>query len=193
MALERMQDHHDLDVVDASHDDLRGWTVYDRLDNVIGSVRDLIYESTTCLVRYIAVDLAGLNRQVLLPTGELEIDDLHHRVITGEAWARLQALTAYDPSAPITPEVEHQIFVEHTGTPLVSYEQGTFENVTLQQRSEVQKLTDVPPKEVTFSGTEPSVIDRLSDLADSAKKTASDRLSDVQNVIDPTKKPPSDP
>jgi uncharacterized protein (TIGR02271 family) len=94
MTLKRLERSPNWDVADGDPD-IRGWRVHDRTGGDLGRIEGLLFEDRTDRVVYAIVDAAG--RNVLVPIGDLELDESGRRVTArGYDATRIAALGAYD-------------------------------------------------------------------------------------------------
>jgi sporulation protein YlmC with PRC-barrel domain len=93
-------------IADASSD-IRGWRVTRRDGQRVGTVDDLIVETTELEVRYLEVQLdhdvigSAEDRWVLVPARAARIHDMHHKVVID--WLPVAGLTGASRSSRATP------------------------------------------------------------------------------------------
>lgn len=101
MTLRRLERSADFQVADGSTD-IRGWPLYDVSGDKVGRIDGLLFDPEALEVRYAIVDVWDHRdmRRVLVPVGQIEIDDSQRRVVSPlHDRSRLMGLQEYDERA----------------------------------------------------------------------------------------------
>ncbi|MDB5099136.1 MAG: hypothetical protein JWM80_3557 [Cyanobacteria bacterium RYN_339] len=152
MALKRLDWNSHYHVA-AGSTDVRGWHVVDMDHNAVGKVDGLLFDPVAKLVRYAIV--AVTDHRVLVPIGQLEIDEAARQVIThAHGHDALLALPTYDEAS--FDEADHYAGVNPTWQrdDQPDYALEPFANAPQPIRAIEQGLRS-PARQLTFTGSEP--------------------------------------
>ncbi len=106
--------------------DIRGWKVRTPLNEQIGKVDELLFDTTSLRVRYLIIDLTGkplnlISRDIIIPIGLAELDEENKMVILPEVTvAHLASLPDYK-KGKVTIETERAIRTVFAPTSGVTY------------------------------------------------------------------------
>lgn len=147
--------------------DLRGWTLLDENGAELGRIDDLLVDSAAGKIRYA---VASVPRRVLLPVGQLDLDE-RHKAIKARGFTRdlLVTLSEYE-EGELSAVQERRHFRETLGHERelpVDYEHERFQsrNQRMQELEErfraveARRAARQTDRELTFSGTEPTQAD----------------------------------
>lgn len=101
MRLARLKEHPEHMVETPWRNDARGWPVLDPPGRVVGSVTDLIFDTESGEVAYMALRLTASGREVLAPVSALALVSRPPAVKSRLPLAALEACTPYPSSGPL--------------------------------------------------------------------------------------------
>lgn len=113
--------------VKAGSVDARGWPLFDAKGVYVGQVEDYVVDTEAMEARYIVVALEGLFREVVLPIGSVDFDDMHCRVICREALRAQIENLPYIGGTRLSLEEERNLYATFIpGTEEVVYDRREF-------------------------------------------------------------------
>ena len=159
MTLKRLERSPDWEVKEGETD-IRGWSVFDVAGGEIGQIDGLLFDDATRRVVYAIV--RADERHVLVPVGELDLDESGRRVLTRSYdRARLSALEPYDESR-FDDQAEAAYYRSHVpdwrGDRRPDYESHHFrQDVPQPFRLMDQRLRAARRDDLAFAGSEPRI------------------------------------
>jgi hypothetical protein len=154
MALKRLDWNSHYHVA-AGSPDVRGWHVVDMDHSAVGKVDGLLFDPVAKLVRYVIVAVA--ERSVLVPVGQVELDEGARQVVThAHGKAALLAMPTYEERS--FDETDHyaRLFPTWQRDDQPDYAQAPFHHDAQPIRAIEQGLRS-PARQMTFSGSEPGL------------------------------------
>lgn len=152
MALKRL-DWNSRYHVAAGSPDVRGWHVVDMDHSAVGKVDGLLFDPVAKLVRYAIVAVA--DRKVLLPIGQVELDEGARQVVThSHGREALLALPAYHEESFDERDHYATLFPTWQRTDAPDYAREPFAHAPQPIRAIEQGLRS-PERQPTFSAGEP--------------------------------------